>query len=95
MPSEIHTVTGAFGYTGRYIARQLIDAGYETHTLTNKNPFNSHIDCHALRARNDSHCVEHSDEAISHPYDNSFGDRIKVHPLHFDAGAEQGTDPRC
>ncbi|MEK7310062.1 MAG: NAD-dependent epimerase/dehydratase family protein [Planctomycetota bacterium] len=59
MPSEIQTVTGAFGYTGRYIARQLIDAGYEAHTLTNKAP-----------------C------------DNPFGDKIKVHPLHFDNAEE-------
>ena len=52
MPSEIHTVTGAFGYTGRYIARQLIDAGYEVHTLTNKAPidnlFNDKIRIHPI-----------------------------------------------
>jgi NADH dehydrogenase len=94
MPSEIHTVTGAFGYTGRYIARQLIDAGYETHTLTNKTSFSSHIDCHVLRARctrslrvrNDSHCEEGAlatNEAISHSYDNPCRARIKVIPLHF------------
>ncbi|MEW6026180.1 MAG: NAD-dependent epimerase/dehydratase family protein [Planctomycetota bacterium] len=38
MSSAIHTVTGAFGYTGRYIAKQFIDAGYETHTLTSRYP---------------------------------------------------------
>ncbi len=30
-----HAVTGAFGYTGSYIARQLLDAGEEVITLTN------------------------------------------------------------
>jgi uncharacterized protein YbjT (DUF2867 family) len=36
-------VTGAFGYSGRYIARRLLDAGHEVITLTNSpnrpNPF--------------------------------------------------------
>jgi len=56
MPSEIHTVTGAFGYTGRYIAKHLIDAGYETCTLTNKypcdNPFADRIKVHPLHFDN-------------------------------------------
>jgi NADH dehydrogenase len=29
-----HVVTGAFGYTGKYIARRLLDAGSEVRTLT-------------------------------------------------------------
>ena len=32
---EIHAVTGAFGYSGRYIARRLIRAGKMVRTLTN------------------------------------------------------------
>jgi len=32
---EIHAVTGAFGYSGRYIARRLIRAGKTVRTLTN------------------------------------------------------------
>src|SRR3989339_845687 len=61
MPSEIHTVTGAFGYTGRYIAQQLIDAGYETHTLTNKpssdNPFCDRIKIHPFHFNNTEELV--------------------------------------
>jgi NADH dehydrogenase len=42
-----HVVTGAFGYSGRYIARRLLDAGEEVHTLTNSpqraNPFANRI----------------------------------------------------
>ena len=40
---EVHVVTGAFGYSGKYIARRLLDAGCEVRTLTNSpdrpNPF--------------------------------------------------------
>ena len=51
----MHVVTGAFGYSGRYIAARLIAAGCQVRTLTNSpNPL--HL----------------------------FGDRIEVHPFHFD-----------
>lgn len=40
-------VTGAYGYSGQYIARRLLDAGHEVLTLTNSphraNPFGEHI----------------------------------------------------
>jgi NADH dehydrogenase len=32
---ELHVVTGAFGYSGSYIARRLLDAGHAVRTLTN------------------------------------------------------------
>lgn len=48
-------VTGAFGYSGRYIAQRLTEAGEEVITLTN-----------------------------SWQRPNSFGDRLKAHPFHFD-----------
>jgi len=36
---ETHAVTGAFGYSGRYIAQRLLDAGHKVITLTNSpNP---------------------------------------------------------
>ena len=41
--AQLHAVTGAFGYSGKYIARSLLDKGAEVITLTNspqrKNPF--------------------------------------------------------
>jgi NADH dehydrogenase len=41
------TVTGAFGYSGRYIARRLLEAGYSVSTLTNseqrQNPFGDKV----------------------------------------------------
>ena len=35
---QIHAVTGAFGYSGRYIARNLLDRGIDVRTLTNASP---------------------------------------------------------
>lgn len=44
---EIHVVTGAFGFTGQYIAKQLLEKGQQVRTLTNSlnrsNPFNGNI----------------------------------------------------
>lgn len=41
---NIHVVTGAFGFSGKYLAKQLIDNGYQVRTITNSlnrnNPFN-------------------------------------------------------
>lgn len=36
--AEVHAVTGAFGFTGRYIARRLLAAGVQVRTLTNTRP---------------------------------------------------------
>lgn len=37
-PPELHAVTGAFGYAGRYVARRLLEAGHQVITLTNSTP---------------------------------------------------------
>ena len=45
--SETHVVTGAFGYTGKYITRLLLDAGDDVRTLTGHpdrpSPFSSPV----------------------------------------------------
>jgi len=50
--SELHAVTGAFGYSGKYIAHRLLDAGKQVITLTNSlhraNPFGDRIKAYAL-----------------------------------------------
>jgi NADH dehydrogenase len=35
MKKTLHAVTGAFGYSGKYIAKRLLDRGHEVVTLTN------------------------------------------------------------
>ncbi len=50
--AELHIVTGAFGYSGRYIARRLLEAGHRVHTLTNSlqrdNPFGERVEARPL-----------------------------------------------
>lgn len=64
MPSErsIHAVTGAFGYSGKYIAKRLIDAGHEVITLTNShdksNTFREAIRVFPLRFDDSDQLIE-------------------------------------
>ncbi len=48
--SELHVVTGAFGYSGKYIAARLLAAGHAVRTLTNSplraNPFAGQVEAH-------------------------------------------------
>ena len=52
MADELHVVTGAFGYTGRWIAHQLLDEGKRVRTLTNAigrdDPFDGRVEVHPL-----------------------------------------------
>lgn len=45
--SEIHVVTGAFGYSGKYIAKRLLDAEHKIMSITNspycENPFGGKV----------------------------------------------------
>ena len=45
---DLHVVTGAFGYSGRYIAQRLLAAGRRVRTLTNsprrENPFDGKVE---------------------------------------------------
>lgn len=47
MKTNRHAVTGAFGYSGKYIAKRLLDQGHDVITLTNSinrsNPFNGRV----------------------------------------------------
>ncbi len=53
MTSAVHAVTGAFGYSGRYIAQRLLDAGRDVVTLTNassrRDPFGGRVRAFPLR----------------------------------------------
>jgi uncharacterized protein YbjT (DUF2867 family) len=52
LPHELHVVTGAFGFSGKYIARRLLDAGHSVRTFTNspdrRNPFGDAIEVRPL-----------------------------------------------
>jgi nucleoside-diphosphate-sugar epimerase len=45
--TERHIVTGAFGYSGKYIAQRLLNLGYQVDTITNSpdrtNPFHGKV----------------------------------------------------
>ena len=50
MKRNKHTVTGAFGYSGKYIAKRLLERGHEVITLTNSlnraNPFDGNVEAY-------------------------------------------------
>jgi NADH dehydrogenase len=50
LDSELYVVTGAFGYSGKYITARLLAAGKHVRTLTNspqrENPFGSAVEAH-------------------------------------------------
>ncbi len=50
---ELHVVTGAFGYSGKYIAARLLNEGYHVRTLTNSvhraNPFGDKVEAFPYR----------------------------------------------
>ncbi len=47
---DLHVVTGAFGYSGRYITERLLRAGHRVRTLTNspdrEHPFGNRVEVH-------------------------------------------------
>ncbi len=58
----LHVVTGAFGYTGKYIARRLLDAGARVRTLTNspnrENPFGNRVEVFPFNFEHPDQLVE-------------------------------------
>lgn len=52
MEAPLHVVTGAFGYSGRWIAKRLLDEGVRVRTLTNAvgrdDPFDGAVEVHAI-----------------------------------------------
>ena len=58
----LHVVTGAFGYTGRWIAHQLLEKGEKVRTLTNAigrdDPFDGEVEVHPLDFEDKAALVE-------------------------------------
>jgi NADH dehydrogenase len=59
---SVHVVTGAFGFSGKYIAKRLLEAGHQVHTITNSptrvNPFNGTIRAFPFNFDNSEKLVE-------------------------------------
>ncbi len=62
MTKELRVVTGAFGYTGKYIAARLLERGLTVHTLTNSthraNPFGDKVTAHPFNFDNPAALTE-------------------------------------
>jgi NADH dehydrogenase len=60
--SQLHVVTGAFGYSGKYIAGRLLDAGHRVRTLTGSperpNPFGGRVEAHPFHFDSFSELVQ-------------------------------------
>lgn len=58
----LHVITGAFGFSGKYIARRLLEAGRRVRTLTNSpqraNPFGGQIEIRPLDFSNQPELVD-------------------------------------
>ena len=59
---DTHAVTGAFGYSGKYIAQRLLDNGHSVITLTNspqrQNPFGDRVQAHPFHWEQPEKLVE-------------------------------------
>ena len=59
---ELHVVTGAFGYSGKYIAARLLQAGHRVRTLTNSvgrpNPFGDQVEARPFHFLDKAKLVE-------------------------------------
>lgn len=62
MGADTHVVTGAFGFSGKYIAARLLDAGCRVRTITNSpyrsNPFKGSIEAHPFNFDRPEELVE-------------------------------------
>jgi NADH dehydrogenase len=57
--SQTHVVTGAFGYSGRYLAARLLDAGIAVRTLTSRRSGDPRIEAFPFDFEHPDRLVEH------------------------------------
>lgn len=59
---QTHAVTGAFGYSGKYIARRLLDKGHKVITLTNSlhraNPYGDRVQAYPFSFDNPNKLID-------------------------------------
>ena len=84
----MHVVTGALGYSGRWIAHQLLDQGEKVRTLTNAvgrdDPFDGQVEIHPLNFEDKESLVE-SLRGADVLY-NTYWVRYNHHKKNFDHG---------
>jgi nucleoside-diphosphate-sugar epimerase len=73
---SVHVVTGAFGYSGRYITRRLLDRGCTVRTLTNALPPGVKGCCPCS--------AEAKPGTLPKRQSSPFGDAVRVDPFNFD-----------
>jgi uncharacterized protein YbjT (DUF2867 family) len=101
----VHLVTGAFGYSGRHIARRLLDRGCTVRTLTNSakrpNPFGDAVAAEPFHFQEPQKLVE-SLRGVSTLYNTywirfnhrqfKFADAIRNTRVLFDAARQAGVE---
>ena len=104
---ELHVVTGAFGYSGRWIAHHLLEKGIRVRTLTNAvgrdDPFDGRVEVHTLDFEDFDSLVESLRGAVvlyntywvryNHPRRNfDHGIAVENSRILFAAAAEAGVE---
>jgi len=102
--TETHAVTGAFGYSGKYIARRLLDKGHRAITLTNSpdrpNPFGDKVTAHLFHFDQPERLIEtlHGVSVLYNTYWVRFNhptfthaDAVANTKILFDAAKEAGV----
>jgi uncharacterized protein YbjT (DUF2867 family) len=82
---ELHAITGAFGYSGKYIAQRLLDEGKTVITLTNsihrRNPFGDRVQARPFNFDNPEKLTEslHGVSVLYNTYWVRFNHRTFTH----------------
>jgi uncharacterized protein YbjT (DUF2867 family) len=88
--SEVNVITGAFGYTGKYITRRLLAMGKQIRTLTghpnNPNPFGDQISVHPFNFDKPEELVKNLQGATT--LYNTYWIRFSHGPMTFDKAVE-------
>ncbi len=88
MTEALHVVTGAFGYSGRWIAHRLLEKGVRVRTLTNAigrdDPFDGKVEVHPIDFENHEALVD-SLRGAEVLY-NTYWVRYNHHSRNFDHG---------
>ncbi len=93
-PTRLDAVTGAFGYTGRYIAQRLLDSGRSVRTLTSRaltdspaaDPFDGRVDAFPFNFDRPEALAE-SLRGVDTLY-NTYWIRFSSGPITFDRAVE-------